>query len=484
MTLVYNNGKIDKEKLYNKKFKEVFKMTTKCRTYVDVLTQHTEVTGSTLLLIIRLSSGKIVKGLIDCGAFQEPNYQAENSKLIIDPKQLDFVCITHAHMDHAGRVPLLVNKGYERKIFCTNGTAEFLPYALHDNLKIMRDKSRRNNEKVLYFAEDVNKTMQLIEKKEYDETFSVHPKVKITFLENGHLLGASLILIQIEDEENVNLLFTGDYNNKNVFFNVKSIPQWVKDLPLTIVTESTYGDKTTQECLEENGGNNFDYNIIEASKENKSILIPAFALERTQEILYRIRCIQEQGYLKDYSVYLDGSLAIIYTELLKLGRIKNLKVQDFLPGNFSYVVNSVMRSEIINSRSNKIIVTTSGMGQYGPAQIYIPEFIVKQNSLIQFTGYCAQGTYGRKLQEESVYSNTVKFTAEFSAHAKKDVLLSLISQFSDIKAVLINHGNNEAKLKFKEYLEKEISKNSYILNKKIGYRVNAYGIMKELNTIN
>ena len=93
------------------------------------------------MLIIKLSDGEIVKGMIDCGSFQELQYQEENSKLIIEPKCLDFVCITHAHMDHAGRVPLLVNKGYEKKIFCTKGTAEFLPYALHDNLKIMRDSA-------------------------------------------------------------------------------------------------------------------------------------------------------------------------------------------------------------------------------------------------------------------------------------------------------------------------------------------------------
>lgn len=459
-------------------------MTTKCRTFVDVFSQHSEVTGSSIVLIIKLSDGEIVKGMIDCGSFQELQYQEENSKLIIEPKCLDFVCITHAHMDHASRVPLLVNKGYEKKIFCTKGTAEFLPYALHDNLKIMRDKCRRKNERVLYFTEDVNKTLQLIEKKEYQETFSVHEKIKITFLKNGHLLGASLILLQIEDEEKINLLFTGDYNDKNVFFEVESIPQWIKKLPMTIITESTYGNKTTIECLEENGGNSFNQNIIEASKQNKSILIPAFALERSQEVLYRIRCLQEQSYLDDYSIYLDGSLAIVYTEILKLGRIENLKVQDFLPKNFAYVVNSVMRGGIVNSKGNKIIVTTSGMGQYGPAQIYIPEFITKQNALIQFTGYCAEGTYGRKLREESLYHDTVKFTAEFSAHAKKEVLLNLINEFEDKKSVLINHGASDVKEKFKMYLEENTdTKNIKILQKKVGYRIGAYGIIKELNTV-
>ena len=485
MTLVYNNGKIDKEKLYhNKKFKEVFKMTTKCRTYVDVLTQHSEVTGSSILVIAKMSNGEIVKGMIDCGIFQEMEYQNENTKFIIEPKNLNFVLITHDHIDHMGRLPLLVNKGFSKKIYCTNNTAALLPYTLHDNFKIMKDRCKRKNQKLWYNIEDVTNVEKLVVKKPYYETFRVHPKIKITFLENGHLLGASMVLVQIEDEENINLLFTGDYNNKNVFFEVRPIPQWIKELPISVITESTYGDRTTQEVLSEMD-KTFEQNIVDAVVENKDVLIPSFALGRSQEILYYLKRIQEKNILDNYKLYLDGSLAIVYTELLKSGMVENLKyeMQDFLPKNFSYIVNSKMREDIINSRNRKIIITTSGMAQYGPAQIYIPQFLSQKNAIIHFTGYCAEGTYGRKLKEESQYNENIKFTTEFSAHAKKDVLLNLIKEFSDVKSILINHGSHDTKIKFKEYLEKEISKNSYILNKKIGYRVNAYGIMKELNTI-
>lgn len=462
----------------------MFKMTTKCRNFVDIFVQHSAVTGSCILLIIKLSTGELVKGMIDCGSFQELQYQEENSKLIIDPEKLDFVCITHAHIDHSGRIPLLVSRGYDKKIYCTNNTAEFLPYSLHDNMKIMRDRCRRKNEKALYNADDVRKSLELIERKDYQKTFNVHEKIKVTFIENGHLIGASLILLQIDDEEEINLLFTGDYNDKNVFFDVESIPQWIKDLPITIVTESTYGNKTTNECLEENGESNFKQNIIDAAKESKNILIPAFALGRSQEILYNLKHIQEQGYIDNYNIYLDGSLAIVYTELFKLGRIENLKVQDFLPEKFSYVVNSIMRNEILNSKVNKIIVTTSGMGQYGPAQIYIPEFVTRKNALIQFTGYCTEGTYGRRLKEESLYSDTIKYTTEFSAHAKKEVLLNLIKEFNNKKAILINHGEGGVKEEFKTYLEENTeTKNIEILKKEVGYRIGAYGIIKTLNTV-
>ena len=460
-------------------------MTTKCRTFIDVFSQHSEVTGSNILLIIKLSNGDIVKGMIDCGTFQEMEYQDENTKFIIEPKQVDFLCLTHDHIDHMGRIPLLVNRGYKKKIYCTNNTAVLLPYTLHDNFKIMKDRCKRKNQKCWYSIEDVTNAEKLVDKKSYYETFEVHPKIKITFLENGHLLGAAMILLQIEDEENINLLFTGDYNNQNVFFDVNPIPQWIKDLPITIFAESTYGDRTTEEVLSEMD-KTFKENILEAVSENKNILIPSFALGRSQEVLYHIKEIQSQKKLEDYKIYLDGSLAIVYTELLRSGMVENLKyeMQDFLPKNFSYVVNGRMREDIINSRGHKIIVTTSGMAQYGPAKVYIPEFLSRMNAIIHFTGYCAEGTYGRKLKDESEYNENIKFTTEFSAHAKKDTLLSLIKEFSDVKGLLINHGNKEVKNKFKTYLKEKTSiKEINILEQKSGYRINAYGIIKELNTI-
>ena len=268
-------------------------MTTKCRTFIDVFSQHSEVTGSSILLIIKLSNGDIVKGMIDCGTFQEMEYQDENTKFIIEPKQVDFLCLTHDHIDHMGRIPLLVNRGYKKKIYCTNNTAVLLPYTLHDNFKIMKDRCKRKNQKCWYSIEDVTNAEKLVDKKSYYETFEVHPKIKITFLENGHLLGAAMILLQIEDEENINLLFTGDYNNQNVFFDVNPIPQWIKDLPITIFAESTYGDRTTEEVLSEMD-KTFKENILEAVSENKNILIPSFALGRSQEVLYHIKEIQSQ----------------------------------------------------------------------------------------------------------------------------------------------------------------------------------------------
>lgn len=460
-------------------------MTTKCRTFVDIFSQHSEVTGSSILLIVKLSNGDIVKGMIDCGMFQEMEYQNENIKFLIEPKQLDFLCLTHDHIDHMGRIPLLVNMGYKKKIYCTNDTSVLLPYTLHDNFKIMKERCKRKNQKLWYSIEDVTNSEKLIVKKQYYETFNVHPKIKITFLENGHLLGAAMILLQIEDEENINLLFTGDYNNKNLFFDINPIPQWIKDLPITIISESTYGDRTTKESLSEME-KTFSQNIIEAVSEKKDILIPAFALGRSQEVLYYLKEIQFQKNMDDYKIYLDGSLAIAYTELLRVGMVESIKyeMQDFLPRNFSYVVSGKMREDIINSRGRKIIVTTSGMAQYGPAQFYIPIFIPRQNAIIHFTGYCAEGTYGRKIKDESEYYENIKFTTEFSAHAKKDVLLNLIKEFNNVKAILINHGDKDVKNKFKSYLEEETSiKYIRVLEKKMGFRVNAYGIMKEWNTI-
>ena len=468
---------------------------TKCRCYIDLFAAHSEVTGSNFLLVIKLPDGKQVKGVVDCGVFQEKEWESNNTKLLFDPKTVDFVLVTHAHADHVGRLPLLVKEGYSGKIFCTEDTARILPNALFDSCKVLDTKYKRNNMASIYESQHVSQTLTMLEPKSMNDPFMVHENVRVTMLSNGHIQGACMLLVQIMDyeEEYINLLFTGDYNNKNIFFDVLPIPQWVRNLPITIITESTYGDTDmpAEKC--------FEKNVFEATQKGSSVLIPAFSLGRVQEVLYMLKCMQDSGKLSTkITVHLDGTLAVKYTQLYKSGALNvSPEMKEFLPANFQFV-GKVNREEYASRGGQKIIVTTSGMGTYGPAQTYIPYYLGRERALIHFTGYCAEGTYGRKLKDakenEFIVSGDgggilalkrakVEFTSEFSAHAKAGTLIKLLKKFKNAKSILINHGETQTKLGFAKRVYSEVEcKKVAIIDRKEGFRIGEYGIVKPLNT--
>lgn len=473
-------------------------MGTKCRSYIDLKALHSEVSGSCFCLTIRLPNGKIVRGVIDCGIFQEKKYEHLNNDLSFEPKEMDFIAITHNHVDHVGRLPLLVSKGYNKKVFCTKDTKTLMKYVLEDSLKVVDLKARKNNEKTIYNEKDVNRTLELVEGKEFNRPVKVHDNVKLTFISNGHLLGAAMILVQIVylDQVYENMLFTGDYNSRNLFFHVNQIPKWIRELPLTVIIEATYGNieerfKKVPEI--------FYKNISDAGQKGKTIIIPAFALGRSQEVLYHLKRLQQLGKLsKKVPIYLDGKLAIEYTKLCKSGKITiKQSMKKFLPYNFK-CVDYDTRQHLLYGSQQKIIVTTSGMGTYGPAMTYIPHFVQQRNALIYFTGYCAEGTMGRKLMDapnnefimlgknESglmvMKRADVEYTTEFSAHSRSNDLIKLLSCFSNIRAIIINHGEKATKKTFAEKVYTELGiKNIGIIDRETIFRVSKYGIEKTIS---
>lgn len=286
----------------------------------------------------------------------------------------------------------MVKNGFFKPIYTTKTTAKLLPLALTDSFKILNLISKRKKIKRLYSDIDVEKTLQLIKPCEYNETIKIHENVKVTFFNNGHLLGAGLILVPISypEYEDINLLFTGDYNNKNTFFDVQAIPQWVLELPLTIIQESTYGYMDSCEVHK-----CFKNNIKKRLASNGTVVSLVFSLGRAQEILYELKNMQKSGELNvKIPIYLDGKLAIKYTDLyIKDGLDIKEEMKEFLPENLKFL-DKKSRSIVLKDTRKKIILTTSGMGSYGPAQTYIPQYISRTNTLIQFTGYTAEGTIG------------------------------------------------------------------------------------------
>ncbi len=470
-----------------------------CRFYVDLMALQREVTGSCILNVIKFPDGTTKKLLIDCGLFQEKDYSDYNKTFPFNPEDIDYVIVTHNHVDHTGRLPLLVSLGYSNKIHTTYDTSQLIGHALHDSYKVLKRKAKLANERSLYTDEDVDSTLSLIEAHPFDEPIKLDENVTLTFFMNGHLPGAALVLVQVDysDDSNykhptINLLFTGDYNNKNMFFNVSPIPEWVHNLPITIIQETTYGDMDSSQIEEV-----FESNILDAINKKKEIVIPVFSLGRSQEIMYFLMKMQNEGKLDpNIPIYFDGKLGIKYTELYKSGSLKSIdKTKDFLPQNFSYVDSPEMRLGLTNDYQTKIILTTSGMGSYGPAQFYLPAFLQHSNALIHFTGYVAEDTLGRRLYDcnkgeiveigglQVKKEADVKFTSEFSAHAKGDELINFLKDFSNIRLLLLNHGETASENYYASKVINEVKiKNVGILGRDYLFRVNEYGLIKSFST--
>ena len=465
------------------------------RPYVDIMALHDGVTGSCILPTVKFPDGRKVQFMVDFGMFQEKEYEDLNKELPFEPKNIDFCLVTHVHIDHVGKLPYMVKKGFCGNIYATEPTCKFMPLALGDSCKVLASVSKRRNKKSLYSEHDLKNTLEYLKPCKYNETFMpIGENIKVTFFKNGHLIGAALILVQISYPgcEDINLLFTGDYNNKNLFFDVPELPQWVLELPITIIQESTYGDMKSSEIYE-----NFEENLLSCMDRDGTAVELAFSLGRYQEILYKLREMQENGVLnKKIPIYLDGKLGIKYTYMYlheDLG-IKQEMIK-FMPKNHGFIKDFERRRKILLDKKRKIIIATSGMGTYGPAQTYIPEFIRNEKALIQFNGYTAEGTMGYKLKSANCddvveiggvlvkKKASVEYTTQWSAHAKADVIIDFLKKFKLLKLVLFNHGRPETKIKIAERATKEVDvKHVGILRRHYLFRIDSYGLVKTIST--
>lgn len=462
-----------------------------CKFYADIMSMHDEVTGSCNLVVVKYPDGESTRFIVDCGLFNEREYDELNNQLIFDSEKIDFTLITHVHVDHVGRLPFMVQNGYNNPIYCTKISCILMPIVLKDSLKILTTIAKLKHKKALYYEVDEMKTEDLLCSVEYGQTIHPTDNIKVTFFQNGHLFGAALILVQISypEQDDINLLFTGDYKKDNIFFDVAPLPNWVLDLPITIVQESTYGKMYSSEMKAV-----FRENVMNCIENNGTALVLVFSLGRAQEILYKLKVMQDDGILsKDIPIYLDGKLAQLYTNMCKNLDIKE-EMQNYIPSNFKFVTPEI-RNILIRSCDCKIVLTTSGMGSQGPAQEYIPALITRKNVLIHFTGYTAPGTLGYKLKNAES-GNTVEinglilkkraiveYSTEDSAHAKLDQIIDFLKQFNNLKLVLFNHGSEEAKINLANIaIEEADIKAVGILSRKYFFRVDAYGLRKSLTT--
>lgn len=461
----------------------------KTKFYVDIMAFNSEVTGSCHLVNVRFPSGEWVKFLVDCGMYQEKETEELNSKFEFDPSKVDFVIATHNHIDHTGRLPCLFKNGYSGEIYTTLDNAEYLiKRSLEDSTAVINENARLRGIRPMYDEAHLDMTLRALKGYAFKETFRPHKDVMVTFFKNGHVVGAALVLVQIKYPgcKYINLLFTGDYNDKNMFFDVPKLPKHLLDMPITVIQESTYG--TTEFAPEPRFMDTIEAKI----NEKQTVVLLAYSFGRTQDVLYRLRQMQENGKLDpNIPIFLDGKLGIDYTKIYQLLNIRE-NMKDFLPSNFQFV-DKTMRNDIASQPGKKIIVTSSGNGSYGPAQFYLPLFLGREDTYIAFTGYTPANTLGAAMVDVE-YNEYVKvgglvvpkraevdYFTEFSSHAKAGALIDFLKNFNNLNLVLVNHGESQTKLAYANMVEERVkTKVVGILDRDYFFRVDAYGLVRSI----
>lgn len=421
--------------------------------------------------------------IIDCGFFQGDEVSNNQNKLHFNPKDIDFAILTHAHIDHSGRIPYLVKMGFKGKIYCTKATYELTRIMLLDSAKVMfedyisaKKKALRRGEEItepLYYEEDVIKTYDNFFLLNYDEEVRITENIFFKLKDAGHIIGSSYIELTIKDNDYLKkIVFSGDLGNRNKpIVRDPTCPS--KDIDYLFI-ESTYGDrehKDFDESYEE-----LKVAIIETFKRGGNVIIPSFALERTQELLYLFREMYEKKELPPCRVFLDSPLAIKATNLFLQyydyfdEDAKKIYERGKNPFSFPYLIftSSIEDSKSINNIKEKaIIIAGSGMCNGGRILHHLKHNLWNEKNSIIFTGFQAKGTLGRKIIDNEkfvyIYGEQIRVKAKvytingFSSHADRKILLNFAKHISHLKKIFLIHGEQEIMLKLKGFLENHIN---------------------------
>lgn len=428
------------------------------------------VTGSKYLL--EVSDKKI---LIDCGLFQ--GRQAEESlnweEFPFDPKNVDAVIITHSHIDHIGLLAKLIKKGFCGPIYSTDATKDFTELFLPDSGEILKKVAKNLGKEELYNDDDVRKTIGQFRDIEYHKKTEIFPGVFVTLFDAGHILGSAIVKIEGDGKS---IIFSGDLGNPPV--PIIKDTEFIHDADY-VVMESTYGDRKHETGSERE----FDLEkIIEKTYTNNGVLlIPAFAMERTQELLFEIRDLISSNRIPKMGVFIDSPLAIKATEIYpKYAKYFDEEAKKQFSSSsqlFDFpelkMVSSVEESKAIDANNSpKIIIAGSGMSTGGRILFHERVFLSGSNNTLLIIGYQVEGSLGRKLQngdkKVNILGSEIDVNAKietlnsYSAHADQPKLVYWLKQIQKVKKVFLIHGEEESKKALEVKIKDEIGFNTVI----------------------
>ncbi len=455
------------------------------------------VTGSCHLL--RLKNG--VNILIDCGMYQGKNEHRNYEDFGFDPAKIDVLLVTHAHLDHVGRIPKLVKEGFEGRIIATKPTFELANVVLLDSANLMEEEyktlykkaQRRGKEdKVkppLYSVDDVENVWLLpTTHAKYDKTITVAKGVKAVYRNAGHILGSAFIeLTYKEDGKNYTIVFSGDLGNvKAVVMPKQEQPKFAQNL----VIESTYGDRNHRAMSESIA--EFKKAVKDTILNRGNVIIPSFAIERTQDILCILKEMRLNRELPSKcKIFLDSPMAIRATNIFNKysdelsPRCKKMIKQDkelfdFKGLHFSVTVEDSKR--INDIESGAIIIAGSGMCTGGRILHHFKHQIWNPKNCVIFVGYQAEGTIGRKIVEGSkwikLYHEKVRVRAKiytingFSAHADQNELIKWMGGFEKLGNIFLVHGEYDKQKVLRKVIRQKLDKKAVIVEENQRYELN------------
>ena len=432
-----------------------------------------EVTGSCFLL-----ETKDKKILVDCGMFQGSNFnEAKNhDDFLFDPKTLDAVFITHAHLDHTGRIPKLVRDGYNGPIYMTKGTVELTLLIWEDAQKIMEYEHKKFQAPVLYSTEDVNKAYELCKGINYYEELDIGG-IKAVWKDAGHIFGSAFIEVEAEGKK---IVFSGDIGNSNVPI-LRETDQIGADADV-LLCESTYGDRDHESHRE--SVEKVLKLINEAYERGGAIMVPSFSLERTQEFLYDLKQMNKfkQKLPVALPIFLDSPLAINALPVYrKYPEYYDRQAQEIVDAGDDFFVfpglqvtgTPEMSKEINKVKNPKMIIAGAGMMNGGRILHHAFRYLPDPNSTLIIVGYQAEGTLGRKLYEgadkvkifgEEIKVNcAIKAIGGLSAHGDKSKLLSWVRGAQKLpKKIYCVHGEPASATALAHSLRDEMGIKTYI----------------------
>ena len=451
------------------------------------------VTGSKHL--VRTEKGFSI--LLDCGLYQGMGKETDtlNRNLDLTPSEIDVVILSHAHIDHSGNLPLLVKEGFLGSIYCTPPTLEVVEVLLYDSAKIHESDIKYVNNKreqrgeapifPLYTTKDVDRCMKHFKTVPYHADFILNEDATLTFTDAGHILGSAVVNLKIKDisDKIINLTFTGDVGKYNdmLLKNPEPFPQ--ADY---IICESTYGDRLHEVDID---AELHLLNVVRNTCVEKKgkLIIPAFSLGRTQEIVFILDKLKNKGLLPNIKVYVDSPLSTNVTDIMR-GNVVcfNEKLQEYIKtdpdpfgfSNLKYIREKEESMALNTSKEPCIIISASGMMDAGRIKHHLRNNISDSKNTILVVGYCTPNSLGRHIRdgqkvvkifgEEYEVNAKVEVIDSYSAHADYSELLRFLScqDKAKIKKLFLVHGDIDAKISFKEKLYVEGYKDIIIPNKR------------------